>query len=170
MRSPKGGAIIGGRRPNFLVLCCSVIAPISSALSFGFDLARFLTNEGRGLERTWEFFLPPPQLRNEIDFRVWTLNKLEVTEGTGRGRVCQIDRQRKRNRQEAEASILISSTFFVLKRRARDRPRFSLTSIRVSKRGVQENQVHSITIQSLEVPNLNFQPIPPISKFYSMAT
>ena len=36
--------------------------------------------------------------------------------------------------------------------------------------GVQENQVHSITIQSMEVPNLNFQPIPPTSKFYSIAT
>ena len=45
-----------------------------------------------------------------------------------------------------------------------------LNNFRVRTDGVQENQVHSITLQSLEVPNLNFQPIPPTSKFYSIAT
>ena len=45
-----------------------------------------------------------------------------------------------------------------------------LNNFRVRSDGVQENQVHSITIQSMEVPNLNFQPIPPTSKFYSIAT
>ena len=34
-----------------------------------------------------------------------------------------------------------------------------LTSTRVSSRGVQENRVHSITVHSLEVPNLDFQPV-----------
>ena len=44
--------------------------------------------------------------------------------------------------------------------------RFPSTSTRVSYGGVQENRVHSITVNSLEVPNLNFQPVPRTSKLY----
>ena len=42
-----------------------------------------------------------------------------------------------------------------------------LTSARVRARGVERNQVHSITVQRLGIPNPDFQPILTMEKFYS---
>ena len=38
--------------------------------------------------------------------------------------------------------------------------RIVLTPTRVSNRGVQKNQVHTINLVAQEVPNLDFEPIP----------
>ena len=46
--------------------------------------------------------------------------------------------------------------------------RLPLTSTRVGTQGVQENQVHSLTVERLEALNINFQPIQSTSKFYSI--
>ena len=46
----------------------------------------------------------------------------------------------------------------------------SLKIFRVRTDGVQGNQVHGFIVQSLEVLNLDFQPIPSRSEFYSIAT
>ena len=45
-----------------------------------------------------------------------------------------------------------------------------LTKNRIGLRGFQGNQIHTVAIWSLEVPNPNFQPIIMMSKFYSMET
>ena len=47
-------------------------------------------------------------------------------------------------------------------------PRLKIFRVRTD--GVQGNQVHGFIVQSLEVLNLDFQPIPSRSKFYSIAT
>ena len=46
-------------------------------------------------------------------------------------------------------------------------PRLLLTSARVRARGVKGNQVHSITVLSLGIPNSDFQPILLMENFYS---
>ena len=45
-----------------------------------------------------------------------------------------------------------------------------LNNFRVRTDGVQENQMHCDVSCNLKVPNLDFQPIPQLSKFYSIAT
>ena len=45
-----------------------------------------------------------------------------------------------------------------------------LNNFRVRTDGVQENQMHCDVSYTLKVPNLDFQPIPQLSKFYSIAT
>ena len=74
------------------------------------------------------------------------------------------DSQRIESRQAQMSRKGVLKDFVIL------RPTVPLNNFRVRTDGVQENQVHSITIQSLEVPNLNFQPIPPTSKLYSIET
>ena len=47
----------------------------------------------------------------------------------------------------------------------RAHPTVPLNNFRVRTEGVQENQMHCDVSCTLEVPNLDFQPIPPLSKF-----
>ena len=47
-------------------------------------------------------------------------------------------------------------------------PRLNIFRIRTDR--AQGNQVHGFIVQSLEVLNIDFQPIPTTSKFYSIAT
>ena len=61
--------------------------------------------------------------------------------------------------------LVASTTHLVLSSLLRSR--LLLTSARGRARRVQGNQVHSITVQSLGIPNSDFQPILLMEQFYS---
>ena len=48
------------------------------------------------------------------------------------------------------------------------RSRVALTNFRVKTEGVQGNQVHSITVRGLGIPQTDFQPIPMHHYIYSI--
>ena len=75
--------------------------------------------------------------------------------------------QMQREERRPQGAIMESDRLPAVKE-LRDTARVALINFRVRTDGVQGNQVHSITVRGLGIPQTDFQLIPSHHKFYSI--